>query len=43
MVDWVLSLSVGLGLTSHLTSFMTNIGARSEGLRKGLEEMSLAH
>lgn len=37
MVDWVLSLSVGLGLTSHLTSLMTYIGARSEGLRKGVQ------
>jgi len=36
MVDWVLSLSVGLGLTRHLTSLMTYIGARNEGLRKGV-------
>ncbi len=35
VVDWVLSLSVGLGLTPHLTLLMTYIGARNEGLRKG--------
>jgi hypothetical protein len=37
MADWVLRLSVGLGLTSHLTLLMTYIGARSEGLRKGAQ------
>jgi hypothetical protein len=37
VVDWVASLSVG----QSLTSLMTYIGARSEHLRKVIEEMSL--
>lgn len=40
VMDWVASLSVGLSLTPGLTSLMTYIGARSEHLRKAIEEMS---
>ncbi len=40
VVDWVASLSVWQSLTLGLTSLMTYIGARSEHLRKAIEEMS---
>ncbi len=40
VADWVTNLSVKLGLTPGLPSPTTHIGASSEGLRKGAEEMS---
>jgi hypothetical protein len=43
MVNWVMSLSVGLDLTLNLISLTTLVNAGSEGVKKGLEAIIWTH
>jgi hypothetical protein len=43
VMNQIMTLNVGPGLTLCSTSLMTRIGARSEGLRMGAQEMSPMH
>lgn len=43
VMNQIIALNVGPGLSLCSTSLMTRIGARSEGLSMGAEEMSPMH